>query len=188
MTYFENEDFLEIDYSDTPLPKGNYENCVFSNCHFAHSDLSDIKFLECTFKECDLSMANLHQTAFREVSFQNCKMLGLQFQDCNTLALALRFEECILNLSSFFGLDLKNTLFKSCLLQEVDLAQADLEAAIFEKCDLSNALFEGTNLKKADLRTAYNYIIDPELNRIKGARFSMDGLMGLLAKYDIEVE
>ncbi|OQA01530.1 MAG: hypothetical protein BWY70_00347 [Bacteroidetes bacterium ADurb.Bin408] len=45
-----------------------------------------------------------------------------------------------------------------------------------------------TNLEKADLRTAFNYIIDPELNHIKKARFSLRGISGLLAKYNIDIE
>jgi fluoroquinolone resistance protein len=43
-------------------------------------------------------------------------------------------------------------------------------------------------LEKADFRTAYNYSIDPEKNRIKKAKFSIFGVTGLLDKYDIEIE
>jgi hypothetical protein len=44
------------------------------------------------------------------------------------------------------------------------------------------------NLKKADLRTAYNYHIDPESNKLKKAKFSLQGLPGLLDKYGIDIE
>jgi fluoroquinolone resistance protein len=43
-------------------------------------------------------------------------------------------------------------------------------------------------LEKADLRTAYNYSIDPSINKIKKAKFSLPGVVGLLSKYDIEIE
>jgi hypothetical protein len=43
-------------------------------------------------------------------------------------------------------------------------------------------------LEKADFRTAFNYSINPETNRIKKAKFSKEGLNGLLDKYDIEIE
>jgi hypothetical protein len=39
---------------------------------------------------------------------------------------------------------------------------------------------------KADFRTSYNYSIDP--TKTKLAQFSIDGLKGLLTKYDIIVE
>ena len=58
----------------------------------------------------------------------------------------------------------------------------------FINCDFSGAVFENTILEKADLRTAINYSIDPEINRLKKAKFSMPGLIGLLDKYDIELE
>ena len=59
---------------------------------------------------------------------------------------------------------------------------------MFDHCDLSQAVFDRTILEKADFRTSYNYSIDPENNKIKKAKFSMTGISGLLAKYDIEVE
>jgi hypothetical protein len=41
---------------------------------------------------------------------------------------------------------------------------------------------------KADLSTSFNYQIDPERNKLKGARFSLHGIGGLLHKYDIKIE
>jgi hypothetical protein len=49
-------------------------------------------------------------------------------------------------------------------------------------------MFEETNLEKTDLRTAYNYTIDPDKNKLKKAAFSLNGLPGLLSKYDIVIE
>jgi hypothetical protein len=49
------------------------------------------------------------------------------------------------------------------------------------------SIFENTLLEKADLRTAFNYSIDPEMNRVKKAKFSIAGVTGLLDKYDIEI-
>ena len=73
-------------------------------------------------------------------------------------------------------------------MREVDFTDADLSGASLDKTDLQLALFENTNLEKADLRTAYNYSINPEINKIKKAKFSLDGLPGLLGKYDIVIQ
>jgi len=70
----------------------------------------------------------------------------------------------------------------------VDFAETDLSMAIFKNSDLLNTSFMRTNLEKADFRSAFNYSIDPELNKIKKAKFSSDGLSGLLTKYHIEIE
>jgi len=37
------------------------------------------------------------------------------------------------------------------------------------------------------LRTAFNYSLNPELNKIKKAKFSLPAVVGLLDKYDIEI-
>ena len=56
------------------------------------------------------------------------------------------------------------------------------------ECELAGATFDRTNLEKADLRTAYHFIIDPDNNRIKKAKFSESALSGLLTKYDLVIE
>jgi len=72
-------------------------------------------------------------------------------------------------------------------MQEIDLTECDLTSAVFDNCDLTRATFHNTILEKADLRSAYDYSIDPENNRIKKAKFSVTGLPGLLDKYGIEI-
>jgi uncharacterized protein YjbI with pentapeptide repeats len=71
---------------------------------------------------------------------------------------------------------------------ECDFTDSDLTSAVFDNCDLAHTVFYNTILEKGDLRTSYNYFIDPEINRIKKARFSISGVPGLLEKYDIEIE
>ncbi|MCH5690434.1 pentapeptide repeat-containing protein [Niabella sp. W65] len=83
---------------------------------------------------------------------------------------------------------IKNTAFDNCTLHEVDFTDTDLTGASLTHCDLKGAAFDNTLLEKADLSTAYNYIIDPDRNKIKKARFSKDGLWGLLTKYNIVVQ
>ncbi|HEY0042094.1 MAG TPA: pentapeptide repeat-containing protein, partial [Flavisolibacter sp.] len=97
------------------------------------------------------------------------------------------FKNCTLNFSSFYKRQVKKTIFKTCLLQEVDFTDADLSGSSFDHCDFSKALFENTNLGKVDFRTAYNFVIDPERNRLKKARFDRMGIAGLLQKYDIQI-
>jgi hypothetical protein len=53
---------------------------------------------------------------------------------------------------------------------------------------LSGTIFNNTIIEQADFRTANNYSIDPENNRIKKARFSTQGISGLLDKYQIIIE
>ncbi len=186
--YITDKKFEKTDFTQSPLAKGEYESCTFSNCNFSSTGLADINFTECKFTGCNLSMVKLAKTVLRDTSFLDCKLLGVVFDNCNEYLFSLNFENCVLNLSSFYKLNLKKARFKNCSLQEVDFTESDLSNAIFDNCDLTRAIFKSTILERADLRSAHNYSIDPEINSLKKTKFSKEGIIGLLDKYDIEVE
>jgi fluoroquinolone resistance protein len=185
---FYDQLFSKENYTITPLTKGEYEQCKFDGCNFNNCDLSNFKFIQCTFTNCDLSLVKLDKTILQDAVFKDCKMLGLHFYKCNEFALSFQFTNCQLNHSSFFNTKIKNTKFVNCQLKECDLTQADLTSALFDNCDLLDAHFENTNLEKADLRTSFNYQLAPELNKIKKAKFTLNGLPGLLSHYGIIIE
>lgn len=170
------------------LAKGEYERCTFNQCDLTGMNASHYKFMECTFLGCNLSLMNLSKTSFQDTLFKDCKMLGIRFDQCHDFALSFNFESCILHDASFFRLKLKKITFRNCQLHHTDFAACDLTTALFDACDLRDAIFENTILEKADFTTSFNYIIDPEINRIKKATFSQNGLRGLLMKYDINVD
>jgi uncharacterized protein YjbI with pentapeptide repeats len=170
------------------LAKGEYENCTFDNCDFSESDFSEYKFIDCAFKECNLSLMKINRTSFQNANFIHCKMLGLRFDTCNEFGLSISFESCQLNHSSFYKTKIKKIFFKNSHLQEADFTETDFTDSVFDNCDMERATFDQTLLEKVDFRTSINYSIDPELNRIKKAKFSIFGVVGLLDKYDIEIE
>jgi uncharacterized protein YjbI with pentapeptide repeats len=94
----------------------------------------------------------------------------------------------MLNHAVFFQVKLMNTLFRDSSLIGVEFTEADLKNASFENCDMAEAGIENCNLEKADFTTALNYSLDPENNRIKGARFTLPAVCGLLNKYNIKIE
>ena len=85
MNITEQELFTKQDYTETSLPKGEYDNCNFRDCNFAGSDLSEIRFTDCNFAGCDLSNAKVTKSSIRETSFKDCKMLGFRFDTCDQL-------------------------------------------------------------------------------------------------------
>ncbi|MCE3279795.1 MAG: hypothetical protein K0S44_1986 [Bacteroidetes bacterium] len=184
----ENAIFDKIDFSVSPLKEGEYEACTFKNCNFSNSDLSNFIFTNCEFVGSNLSLAKLDNTSLKTVSFLNCKLLGLDFSYCNPFLLTFMFEACVMNMTSFHKLKMKATRFKDCELREADFTGTDLSLSNFKNCDLGNAIFINSVLEKVDFRTAFNFSIDPEVNRIKNAKFSRNGILGLLNKYNIEIE
>jgi fluoroquinolone resistance protein len=187
-TFIADQDFHGIRSSHDTIPMGDYENCTFNNCIFSDSDLSGMNFIECKFTDCDFSLAKLVNSSFRDVKFYGCKLLGLHFDDCNKTGLSAEFANCQLDLSSFYKLNLRNIILKNCNLKEVDFSESNLTNLALENCDLTGAIFKNTILVKTDFRTSYNYSIDPEINRISKAKFSINGVVGLLGKYNIEIE
>jgi fluoroquinolone resistance protein len=122
------------------------------------------------------------------VRFVNCKLLGVDFSGCQDFLFSVAFTGCTLDYAYFGKKNFKKTTFKSSSIKEANFTDTDLTSAVFLDCDLQCTVFQGTNLEKADFTSAYNYAMDPDQNRIKKAKFSQQGALGLLAKYDIIIK
>lgn len=180
--------FTPASLKRTPLVQGEYEQCTFTGVNLAGGNVMLFRFIDCTFTGCDLSNLKCSQTSFRDVRFTECKLSGVLFDQCNDFGFAAEFDRCVLDHASFRGMSLKKGLFTSCRMHGTDLSGADLTEALLERCDLADAVFSRTNLEKADLRTSYNIVMDPNDNRLKKARFSAAALPGLLSKHGIVIE
>ena len=185
--YHYDEQFERLNVVDQPLLVGEYEECVFSHIDFGGANLTDFNFSGCVFEHCNLSGVRLDGAILRDCQFHHCKMLGLRFETCNTLIFSVSFADCLLDHSSFYQLKLKKMPLQRCSLKEVDFTEADLTEVKFLDCELLDALFDRSHLEKADFTTARHYRIDPNTNNIKKAKFSLDGLPGLLSSYNIEI-
>lgn len=187
MPYHSNQSFKNKGFSKEPLEKGEYESCEFEQCNFSGLDLSGFSFESCSFTSCDLSNVKVFKTGFQQVVFKDCKVLGVHFHTCNPFLLEFSFEQCQLDYCSFFNLPMKKTKLEGCRMLEASFTQADISGGSFRGSDLSGVIFDRTVLEKTDFRNTQNFEIDPELNRVKGAFFDLDGLPGLLGKYGIKI-
>jgi fluoroquinolone resistance protein len=182
------ETISKINYSERAPEQKQYEGVEFAACNFSNANLSSCKFIDCVFTDCDLSMAQLRQSSFQDVVFRSSKLLGLQFDKCSAFALSFRFEKCAMDHVVFYKVKMPGTHFQNCKIREADFTEALADKVCFDHCDLQSTVFERSSLINADFRTAYNFGLDPELNKVKGARFSTDGLVGLLGKYALRID
>lgn len=187
-TWKDNEVFTNVSYSGQKIRQTEFDGCSFLGCDFSSAELSDCDFISCRFENCNFAMTKLNGSGMKEVHFKECKLMGISFDHCSDFLFSVGFQKCVLDYSSFVQKKMKNTRFVDCSLKEVDFSSSDLSMSTFHNCELSQAVFLRTNLEKADFRTAVNYSFDPELNRIKKAKFSYSGLPGLLGKYNIDIE
>ena len=102
-----NQKIENLESSKFPLEVRAYENCQFIHCDFSNTDLSNIHFIDCTFIGCNMSLAKLTDTLLRDIIFKECKMLGLRFDTCAAYGISCSFENCQLNLSSFYQVKIK---------------------------------------------------------------------------------
>ena len=186
MDYFSEQKFTKPDTSK--VIKADYDNCVFTDCNFADQDLSGYKFSDCDFRDCDLSNVKISQTAFLDVVFRNCKLIGINFEDAHQFNTSFRFEDCLMDHSSFYQLDIRKTIFKTCSLKEADFTETNLSNSVFTDTDLTNAVFDRTILESTDFRTAENFSINPNQNQLKKTKFAKDNIYGLLKDLNIVIE
>ena len=187
-TYFPDGNVAERWDARHLLGHTEFDEFRFVGCDFGGADLRRLRFTDCRFEHCNLTTAQLAGTAFQNVAFDDCKLMGLQFGACRDMLFGVHFDQCQLRYASFAGRAMPGTRFVGCQLEDADFADADLTNAAFEECALSGAVFQNTKLAGADFRTATGFIIDPERNPLVGAHFTLTGLLGVVARYNLVVE
>lgn len=179
--------FEKENYFGKRITDREFDGCTFTNCDFSNCDFSGTVFLDCQFTDCNLGMMTVIKSGFKTVTFKTCKVLGIQFHDCDDFLFNVHFEDSIVDYSSFARKKMPKTKFINSSLKEVSFTGTDLTGSVFDNTNLDQAVFNDTVLKEVDFRTAYNYSIDPEFNPMKKAKFSVQGIPGLLDKYDIKI-
>lgn len=178
----QNLDGLQIISSD-------FFECTFTHCTFIETQLKKCRFVNCTFNSCDLSLGKLPESIFIETSFHESKIIGVNWAQAGgpatDLGVPINFRKSTLNHCTFIGLKLQGIQIISCQAVNVDFREADLSNADFSGSDLSESLFIHTKLSGADFSQARNYMIDPGLNELKKAKFSLPEAMALLYNMDI---
>jgi len=183
----DDKTFKEVSYAKQVIRHTEFNNCLFKQCDMTDAEFALCKFIDCVFEDCNLSMIKWGKSTLNNVVIKKCKLLGVNFSHTEDFLFNVRFESCMLDYSSFMRKKLPKTTFIKCSLKEVTFTDAILTGSVFEECDLNGAIFNGTDLIGVNFATALNVIIDPELNKITRAIFSINELEGLLLKYNIKV-
>lgn len=186
--HYEDYAFDKLTLSGRSFPGRIFEQCTFTRCDLSGCDFAKSKFIECTFTGCDLSMIKWRGASLQHVVLVECKVMGVDLSACSEMLFSVHFDRCVLDHSVLVKRRMPKTGFVKCSLKGVDFSEADLSQAILDDCDLQDAVFERTDLRKADLATAFNFRIDPRSNDLRGARFSLQGALELLNCFGVVVE
>jgi uncharacterized protein YjbI with pentapeptide repeats len=166
-----------------------FEGVCFVGCDFQNADLSGFSFEDCEFENCNLSLVKIKNTKICGNKFKSCKMVGVDWSVFRvSLSFANTFENCVLDMSNFTGLNINHIEAYKSSFKEVWFNDANLSDSILKECDFEGAYFNNTNLTKADLRSSQAYTINPQFNKISKAKFSLPEAISLLNGFDITLE
>jgi fluoroquinolone resistance protein len=173
------------------IPNIEFESCQFQGCDFTESTFRRCRFIGCTFTSCNLSVIKVPQSQFADVVFDECKIVGVDWTKAAWprcfYAASPKFNRCVIDDSSFFGLRLDAMVIEACRAHEVDFREGRFCRAVFAYTDFANSLFGKSNLAGADFSGAVNYDIDISNNDISRAKFSRFEAVRLLNSLDIEL-
>lgn len=184
---FDSRTIKDIDGSLAELAGKSFYGCEFIGLAVMEADLMDSVFEDCRFLQCDLTMASLRGASLRGVEFNNCKLMGIDWSPAGGLTFSVSFDECILSHCLFTDLRMKDTKITNCKAHEASFAGVDLQGANFSGSDLRAVRFVDTNLEGADLSTAENYAINPDDNRLKDTKFSVEAALALASRLGVIV-
>lgn len=188
MDYILDKQFENQTFDDTNTKYVDFENCTFYNCDFTNCTFQSVTFIDCNFVECNFQSTKINYVSLRGVFFNKCNLTSVNFAMTDQVIFEFHFKDCLLDYSQFYALKLKKMRFINCSMIAVDFMESDLTEVLFDNCNLRRAVFIDTIANKADFSTSYDYVIDPEKNKLKKAVFSQEGLKGLLQKYDLVVK
>ena len=188
---FYGQAFCDLDFSSREIAGKEFDNCSFESCDFSDAIFKKCEFIDCTFTKCNLGFLNAGNSKFTDIVFQDCKAIAIDWTKAYWRGLRLGsplvFRRCMINSSSFYGLNQAKIVIEDCRAHDVDFREANCSGANFSHTDLANSLFNNTNLAGADFSEAINYDININNNVIKNAKFCRHEAIRLLESLDIKL-
>jgi fluoroquinolone resistance protein len=189
---YTSQEFKKIVLKTDIVPLKGFSACTFIKCTFTETAFQDCKFRDCIFKGCDLSLVSLKGCSFSNTHFEDSQVIGVNWTETTWASSKVIFKpvdflSCVINHSTFMGLNLKKVMISKCLAREVSFEDTNLTQANCRFTDFMNSRFMHTNLSEADFTGAKNYAIAAGMNTLKKTKFSLPEAMSLLYNLDISL-
>jgi hypothetical protein len=187
----QDKNFNEIQFSSQKVSGKEFYNCHFKSCDFSETVFVNCEFNHCQFIECNLNNIDVNNSKFIDVEFNNCKIMGVNWTMAYwrdfMLSAPLTFTACMINSSSFYGLNIEKLTVERCRSHDVDFREANLIGVNFSYTDLKNSLFNNTNLTDANFLESENYDINVKNNTVNNASFCRYEAVSLLTSLGINL-
>ena len=173
--YYE-ETFKGLIWNDKRLSGASFEECEFIDCDFSDSRFHGCKFTQCEFVRCNLSLADMANSQLYGLTFKDCKLVGVDWTKADWPQyyrdFELKFQRCLLNDASFYGLTLNELVLDECRVHDADFREGNFTDSQMTHCTFDRSLFMHTNLERVDFSDSTGCSIDVLANELKGATFS----------------
>ncbi len=149
-----------LDWSDRVRHGVDLDEVVLDGADLRGLEAPRLELRDCRFVDCDLANLVARGASMLRVEVRDCRAVGLQCADATLVD--VRFAATRGDLAAFRFARLTRVAFEGCVLRELDLHGATLDAVTFVDCDLSGAVLTGATLRDVDVR-----------------RCTLDGLVGV---------
>jgi len=189
---YNSQDFKKVALKNDRICLKTFNSCTFNKCVFNETVFQDCRFRDCSFLGCDLSLVRLKDCSFANTRFEDSQVIGVNWTETSwgnskIIFKPVDFFGCVINHSTFMGLNLKKVIISKCIAREVSFEEANLTQANCRFSDFMNSRFIHANLTEADFTGARNYTIAPGMNTLKKTAFSLPEAMSLLYNLDIRL-
>jgi uncharacterized protein YjbI with pentapeptide repeats len=185
--FFADQVFSDLTLAAADLSGKELARCTFRRCKLPESRWARTKLEDCVFEDCDLTGMAPHELALRGVVFKGTKLMGVDWTELGKLP-DVSFERCDLRYASFVKQRLRATRFVGCIAREASFLEVDLGEADFTGTDLTGSTIRGCSLGKTNFSRAIGVLLDPQHNKVKGARIAIESAILLVQSLGMVVE
>jgi fluoroquinolone resistance protein len=119
-----SQKFKGISFRNDHLSQVEFNTCAFIKCVFSETIFQKCAFHDCTFHNCDLNLVNLKDCVFSNTRFVESQIIGVDWTETalprSKFIKPVDFSGCVINHSTFVGLNLKKIGLTKCIAQDVD--------------------------------------------------------------------
>lgn len=121
-----------------------------------------------------------------QVTFHRCKLTGIDFSP--VMVLGIDFPDNKMVYCSFLRIKIPNSNFQDSQMEESLFAGSDLRKCNFSRVAFGGSRFEDCELNQADFSDSFDFVMDPQKNRLSDAKFSADNALILLKAFKVVIK
>jgi uncharacterized protein YjbI with pentapeptide repeats len=182
-----DELFSDLEIVDEDCSGIIFEGCTFENCSFEKVSFKGGLFETCVFKTCAIVLCDMTNSTLDGVSFEDCKIVGFNFSTLNNFNTAFSCRNSRLITCSFINIDIRNSGFAGCVIDDSVFRNCNLQKADFGGVTFRFTSFHANDLRHANFKDASGFQIDPCNNKMKGAFFTALSALELVKSFEIKL-